>query len=242
MKKEGRKVKNERIVDLHTHILPSVDDGPDSVEEAIKLLLAEKRQGVTDVVFTPHFLPSDMSEEDFISRRNASFDHLQEKIKGIEALSGMSLYLGAEVRYDPHLVGMELRALCIEGTDYLLLEPLGSFPFNFEETLQSMLSSGIIPILAHAERFSYLVGDKKLLKQLREDGVVIQCNASAPFSRHYSKNFKKLLRGGFVDIVASDAHSIDKRPPMLKEALDKLKRHRPRLCENAERIIENRFV
>jgi protein-tyrosine phosphatase len=232
----------ERMVDLHTHILPSVDDGPDSVEEAVKLLLAEKRQGVTDVVFTPHFLLADMSVEDFINRRNASFALLRERIKEIDALKALSLHLGAEVRYDPNLIGMDLRPLCIEGTDYLLLEPLGSYPFNFEQTLQAMLSSGIIPILAHTERFSYLVDDKKLLQQLCGDGVVIQCNASAPFSKYYSKNFKKLIRGGFVDVIASDVHNLDKRPPMMREALDKFKRLRAHLCENAVRIIENRFI
>ena len=230
------------LADIHTHILPNMDDGAESVEEAMRLLLAEKRQGVTDVVFTPHFVMHDNDVDAFIERRNTSFAILQDMIKESSMFDEMRFYLGAEVRYDPHLINIELDKLCIEGTSYLLLEPLGSNSFNFEQTVYTILSKGITPVLAHVERFDYLVRDKKFLSRLKADGVIFQCNASALSSKFYSSNLKKLLRNGFVHILASDAHNITRRPPMLSEGYEKLKKHREELMLNAENLINNRLI
>lgn len=224
-------------VDLHTHILPAVDDGPQTVEEALGILFAEKQQGITQIVLTPHFIMSEIDIQSFIKQRNTSFALLLEKIKETDELKDMSFRLGAEVRYDPHLVTVDFRSLCIEGTNYLLLEPLWSYPFNFEHTIATMLDNGVTPVLAHIERFDYLVNDKKLLKKLKDDGVLFQCNASSLFIKPYLKNFKKLLRRGFVDILASDTHDTELRPPLLAQALDQLNKDSRRLIQNASDIL-----
>lgn len=232
--------KNRPLADLHTHVLPAIDDGAQTAEESIALLTALKEQGVTDVVCTPHFDIAETSVNDFLETRNTSFALLSEKIKEEASLSDMRLRLGAEVKYNPNLARTDLEPLCIEGTSYLLLEPLGSHPFNFEYTVDAIVARGITPILAHIERFSWLADDYDLLERLIESGAVLQCTASALFNRHHAKRFKKLLKKGYVDIVASDTHSMTHRPPMFEQAFSKMKKQSDRLIDNSFAILSDK--
>ena len=231
------------MIDIHTHILPCIDDGASSLQEAIELLLAEKQQGITGVVFTPHFVLQDKSLNNFIEERNAAFNLLKKEIEKTGLCQDMEFYLGAEVRYDPNLIKEDLFALCIEGTSYLLLEPLNVYPYNFEKTLDAILSMGITPIIAHVERFNYLIKDEKLLSRLLNNGVVFQSNAHAVLSRKFgSKNAKKLIKRGIVQVIASDTHNLECRPPMLKEAFKKLSKHESYLKRNAQRIVSDKLI
>lgn len=233
---------NSALADIHTHILPAIDDGAKSVDESLKLLLAEQRQGVTDVVFTPHFNLSDQTVDEFLKVRNTSFNILREKIKETGACTDIKLYLGAEVRYDPNLIYTDIYKLCIGNTSYLLLELSGSYPFNFEQTLHWMLSQGVSPILAHIERYEYLTSNLKLLDQLVSQGVILQCNAASLFSKHYSGTVKKLVKKGYVQLLASDAHNLKVRPPMLEQALKKLKKYSEGLRLNSEKVVTDRLI
>ncbi len=233
---------NSALADIHTHILPAIDDGAKNADEAIKLLISEQRQGVTDVVLTPHFSLAHHSIDEFLRARNTSFDILREKIKETEGLVDINLYLGAEVRYDPNLIYTDIYRLCIENTSYLLLELSGSFPFNFEQTVHWLLSQGVTPIFAHIERYSYLVSNPKLLDDLLSQGVIFQCNATSLFSRHHRGVVKKLLKKGYVQLLASDTHSTKMRPPMLREALNKLKRYSGELISNSVKVVTDRII
>ena len=233
---------NNRLVDIHTHILPQMDDGAQTVEESIKLLLELLRQGITDVVLTPHFDSAKESVEAFCQRRAASFDLLQRELETTGLCRTLTLHLGAEVRYDPNLIYADTQKLCIGNTSYLLLELTGTYPFNFENTANFLLSRGIIPILAHIERYNYLYSDTALLDRLLADGFITQCNASSLLSHHYSSIIKKLLKRGQVQLLASDTHSLEKRPPQLIEALKKLKKHRDYLISNSAKVISDELI
>ncbi len=233
---------NKHLVDIHTHILPHMDDGAQTVEEAIKLLLELSRQGVTDVVFTPHFDISKESVEAFCQRRAASFELLRRELEITGLCSSLKLHLGAEVRYDPNLIYADTQKLCIGKTSYLLIELTGTYPFNFENTVNFLFSRGIIPVLAHIERYSYLYSDASLLDSLLEDGVVTQCNASSLLSHRYATVIKKLIKRGCVHLLASDTHSLEKRPPQLADALKKLKKHRDYFISNSAKLISDELV
>ena len=228
---------NRAFPDLHTHILPFIDDGPQTVEEAVGVLLEEKRQGITDIALTPHFSLEHTDVASFLKKREESYNALISAVENEPLLEGIRLYKGAEVEYNPNLIYEDLRELCYEGTGYLLLELMPSYPFNLENTVFSLLSQGIIPVLAHIERFDYLVGNKKLLLELKDAGVLFQCNATSVLDGHFKRNFKKLLKQGFVDIIASDTHGLNRRPPRLKEAEEKLNKQSGRLVSNAVKII-----
>jgi protein-tyrosine phosphatase len=227
------------IADIHTHILPEMDDGAASVNESVKLLCEEERQGITDVVLTPHYNISEETVGQFLSRRQRSYEMLCEKIAETGMAAKLGLSLGAEVRYDPNLIKSDAYKLCFENTSYILLEPTGSYPFNFENTLYWFLAQGITPIIAHVERYSYIYENRSFMEEILSDGIVFQSNAGSLFSHHYGGVVKKLIKHGYVSVLASDAHNLNKRPPMLADALKKVKKHSPNLIDSSVRIIKD---
>lgn len=232
-------INNSVLADLHTHILPNIDDGASSVEEAVELILLEKKQGVTDIVFTPHFSMNDSSVVSFIKRREESFALLQEAISKNYPDIGINYYLGAEVKYNPHLLDIEIEELCIGNTSYLLLEPTSNSSFKLSETIVQMVARGITPILAHVERYDYLINDKKFLSNLSEAGALFQISAKAFLTKSNLKSVKKLLRLGYADVVASDTHDLQNRPPCLGDACKVLKNKSEFFTDNARIILEN---
>lgn len=233
------KRNNSISADLHTHILPNIDDGASSLEEAVELILLEKSQGVTDIVFTPHFSMDDSSVISFIGRREESFALLQEAISKKYPDIGINYHLGAEVKYNPHLLNIEIEDLCIGNTSYLLLEPTSNSSFNLTETVIKMVARGITPILAHVERYHYLVNNERTLRYLSEAGALFQLTAKAFITKSNRKAAKKLLRLGYADIIASDAHDLQNRKPCIGDAYKILKRKSDYFINNASIIIEN---
>ncbi len=236
------KTNNSSFADIHTHILPEFDDGARTMEESLKMILAEIRQGVTDIVLTPHFSLQNETIEEFLKRRNASFGLLSDKIKENGLSDKITLHLGAEVKYDPNLIYSDIFSLCIGETSYLLLELDKSYPFNLDQTVDWMLSKGITPIFAHVERYSYLIKNKKLMEKFLYEGVVFQSNASSILRRHYSRKIKKLIKQGYVKLLASDAHGIDERPPLLKEGVFSVAKYSEMLISNSAKVIENKLI
>ena len=233
---------NQSIADIHTHILPGIDDGPKTAEESLDMLLMQQKQGVTDVVLTPHFLLSHESVEDFLAKRDVSFKMLMEKIKESGLNLNIKLHLGAEVRYDPNLIYSDIFKLCIGNTSYLLLELAGSYPFNFEQTIQWLVSRGVTPVLAHVERYDYLVSNKKLLQELLYSGVVLQCNSSSLKNVGYARRVKKLIKQGYAQVLASDAHNTVTRPPELVNGLCAVPKFSQALISNSLKIVENKTI
>ncbi len=233
---------NQLGADIHTHILPGIDDGAENIEAAIRLIAAEEEMGVTDIALTPHFRMSETPLDDFLSARNASFEALLQTLKEKELFPEMRFHLGAEVRYDPNLIHLDIGRLCIGNSSYLLLEPTGNIPFNFENTVSFMLSRGITPIIAHIERYDYLLRDPGFLERLIDSGAVLQCNASAVCGKNRSSTAVKLIKRGFVDLIASDCHSIDRRPPNLSYAYKKIKKESGTLIRNSIRIVNDQLI
>mgnify|MGYP003477398021 CR=1 FL=1 len=228
------------LADIHTHILPDFDDGAASVEEAIEMLREEINQGITDVVLTPHFNLANESVEEFLARRKKSFDLLSKKLK--KSKINVNIHLGAEVRYYPSLINDDIFNLCIGDTSYLLLELASSYPLNFEQTINWMMSRGVTPILAHIERYEYLYSNKKLMLELLDSGVLFQCNASSLLKFHTAKKVKKLLKQGIVHILASDTHNLTNRSPVLVQGLNKVTKFADILISNAQSVIKNELI
>ena len=205
-----RDICKPSLVDIHTHILPGIDDGPASVVDSLRLLYEEKRQGVTHIVLTPHFDMGEEKLESFFARREEAYRALQEALRAEPALGELKLYKGAEVRYDPNMVFTSPDPLCIEGTRYMLLELTNDYPFNVETTVNWLTSKG----------------------------AIFQCNASAMLSPLRRRNVKKLQRMGAVHIFASDTHSVDKRPPLLGPLFERLKKRGLYYISNARQVLD----
>ncbi len=207
------------MVDLHTHILPGIDDGARDLPEALSMLSMERAAGVNRIFLTPHFNPERTGPEAFLSAREQAWLQLTS---APEALKNMQFRLGAEVRFCPQLLDMDLKPFTLGGSDYVLLELAGqSCPPNLLQITGNFLQKGIVPVFAHVERYGFFRQDPMQLKHLIDLGALAQVSAGALFDRQDRQFSQACLRHNLAQIVASDAHRTSGRKPCM-ELLNRL--------------------
>lgn len=227
------------MTDLHTHILPGMDDGAKTAEESIAMLRLQWEHGVDTVVLTPHFYPTKESVEQFLARRDAAFAQMMAAVRCLpEEEQNMfpRLILGAEVAYVPGLEEMQgLQRLCIGNTKNMLLElPFFAWSNMLIRQLYHFIERvGVTPILAHIERY-FACQEKKLLNEVMALGLPVQVGTDI-LSGAFSP-VMKLLRKGQAHLVASDCHDLLRRVPNLGQALAQVEKKlgRQRLEELTE--------
>jgi len=194
------------MVDIHTHILPIMDDGAKTPEKSAELLKLEFAQGIDTVVLSSHFNIEDESISSFTNRRQKSFAKL------LSVNSDIKLLTGAEVRYSPKLYKTDLSELCIENTRYILIElPYYERPFALNEVMRQIIESGYQPVITHPERYDRI--DKKEIYRLVDSGVLMQISAGSFCFAKERKRCIDMIKHNLVHFLASDAHSPDRRPP-----------------------------
>ncbi len=229
------------MIDFHTHILPEMDDGSQSVEESLAMLRMEQEQGIDTVIATPHFDMRNESIEDFLVRREAAM----KKISAAE-MTGIQLVPGAELLYSN--VGLRqyenLEALCIGGR-YLLIETMDpEWTQAFQNDLQYlMLERNITPILAHIERYYWIGKNRKILRALRDGGALLQMNAEIFLHKQTLRKAMKLFQKEKIHLLGSDCHHLDFRVPNLGIAIPKIQSHFGEdairwILMNGERVLE----
>lgn len=224
------------MTDLHCHILPGIDDGAKDVAVSLELLRREKQDGVDNIAFTSHFNSERTTVEAYIEKRARAFAALSEGLER-EPME-FQFKLGAEVFFSPKLCDMEVEKLCIGDTAYMLIEfPTTHKPHFIRQTLQDLQARGIIPLIAHIERYPYVLDDPQLLYQWVASGAYAQINAGALLDASLRKKLFKYISWGLVHVVSTDTHSPDKRPPKMRAALDVLAK---KLGEEvAQEIVRN---
>ena len=212
------------MIDIHTHILPHLDDGAKDTRMSVAMLKQLQQQGVSTGVFTPHYYGRRSSPTEFIKRRNDMFAHIQSQIP-----AGLETRLGAEL----HFTGInmpdddELCKLAIEGTKYILIE----FPFTVAWTGELMKrlehfiqETGYTPIIAHAERYPQIRKNPSLISTFMEMGCLIQVNAPAFLDKREKKLAFTLLKRGFVHCLGTDSHNMSERAPNFTAAKEAVKK------------------
>jgi Capsular polysaccharide biosynthesis protein len=207
------------IIDVHTHILYDIDDGAKDIAESLKLIKMEIGNGVSTIVLTPHFDPYSDSVDIFTQKRQERYDNLMQHIRD----ENITLILGSETLYSSLLMYYStLTPLCISGTRYLLVEFSIDMKFNkefFAELEKLILKFDIIPILAHAERYIYLKKRISLFEKFKQLDCIVQINADYILHNFEEKFAKQLFKYDYIDMVASDCHDSEIRPPNLNEAI-----------------------
>jgi protein-tyrosine phosphatase len=231
------------MIDLHTHLLPNIDDGANSEEEAIVLTQLLTDQNVQVAVCTPHFYPSQMSLSDFLKARQEAMSLMKQ--------SELRLITGSETSLHEYLFHYpDLSELCIADTRYLLLE----MPFakhwdrKTYEYLNTLINYyNVIPLIAHIERYPAVKRKKMPIIRLIEMGCVLQLNTSSLLKSSTKRRAIHYLKMGFISVLGSDCHSVNERPPRITEALDVINRTIGvdtvnKLIKNAERIILDELI
>ena len=182
-----------KIVDIHSHILPGIDDGAKTFLDSIDLIKELVEQGVTDIVATPHYVDETMYMSPRLQNKRLIAE-LKEKIA--EAGIDVNVYLGNEIFVDSKMVDLIADGIIttLAGSEYLLVElPLnGEYP-NYEDYLQDLMDYGFKIILAHPERYEITQNDYGVLQKLCDSGVLLQCNIGS-FTGKYGKKAKKLAQ------------------------------------------------
>lgn len=204
------------MIDIHSHVLPQMDDGSSSPEESRQLLCRLKEQGIDTVVATPHFYAEEENPERFLRRREASFARLNE----VSADCGVRILLGAEVLFYTGISHTELLSqMSIGETGLLLMEmPFCTWPESYlKEVIAVSRNTGLNIVLAHIDRY-FRFQSRHVWDMLLQEGILLQVNASAFLDRKTQRNVLQMLRHQKIHFIASDCHNISVRPPRLDEA------------------------
>lgn len=193
--------------DIHSHLLPGIDDGSKSFEESIKLISFLSEFGVTDLILTPHYVyDSDYNCNN--KKKKELFDELCKRVdeKGID----INLYLGNEIYFSDNLLELlqsdEIYPL--NNSKYLLIEfPMTFMPKEAKNVFEELMDNGYTIILAHPERYNFLEIDE--IKEFMDMGILLQGNYMSLFDKYgkrAKKVLKKLLKKGWISFLASDIH------------------------------------
>lgn len=210
------------MIDMHTHILPDFDDGARNLDESLRLCAMGRANHIRATVATPHF--NALGDIDnFLQQRDARVDTLQKALKDNKI--DMQIFAGAEVYIDDDIFySRKLNRLTINNSRYILIE----FAFSrlrlrdIHQYLEEIYGMGLIPIIAHPERYEYFQRDYDAVNELVSRGILFQINAGSLASRDGHEEFElayEMAFRGAASFIATDAHSPFGRTNDLSEML-----------------------
>lgn len=206
------------MIDIHTHILPGVDDGPATMEESLEMALMAYEDGTRTIVATPH--NRDVNERSSIATARTLAEQLNQQIQArsipLVVVLGMENHLELDT---PDQVESG-RAIPIDGTHYILIElPFEFYPFYADEVLFKLQLKGLRPIVVHPERNLAIQDKPEILENLVGKGVLAQITGgsiSGNLGRDHQKAARDLLQRNLVHIISSDSHTArGRRVPLL---------------------------
>lgn len=236
------------MIDIHCHILPGIDDGPPDIETGLRMARMAADDGITHIVASPHY---SYGERPSAADIKEALQRFSGRIK--EQGIAITVVQGADIRLTFELLrGLGSRDIfTINSSRYFLLELPDLMPPNVGTFIFRARAEGYIPVITHPERnYSLLMSTEKLLG-LRDSGALFQVTAmsiTGEFGEQIQNYSMMMLRNGYVDFVATDAHNTDYRVPILSGAYREVSellgdaRSRSIFFDNPEAVIENREI
>lgn len=236
-------------IDIHSHILPGVDDGAKTMEDTIKMLEIATQEGIEAIIATPHYEVG--VEEEITSKYQQAFEKVSAYIESHQI--PLKLYRGNEIYYSesiPELLS-ESAVRTLNDTRYVLVEFGTSTGYrSIVRSMNALLYAGYRPIIAHTERYAAL-RDVKKVRELIQMGAYIQLNANAVIGKegwHVKHYCKTLLKKHMVHVIGTDAHGCHHRAPKIKDCLEYIDKkfgraYRKQLIEeNPLKILEGEKI
>ncbi len=235
--------------DIHCHILPGVDDGPSCMEEAVMMAFMAEQAGISGIVCTPHYIEG---------RYCLDSSHNLELLESFERLIGergirINIYPGNEVLITPDIIDlMEKKEIAtINNSRYILIEmPVHCRPIFTDDTIFRLRCKGLVPIVAHPERYTWIMNNSHNLLDLINRGCLTQlnlCSLNGYYGRQVKKTAKRLLEEGLIHLLGSDSHSADDNYKGHSKNMKLLRKIIPAdvvdyLIENSKAVVEDREV
>lgn len=210
--------------DIHTHILPSLDEGASDIEETLKMIEIAKKDGTAGIVATPHIM-------------KGVYDNTKTTISDIltdiqKITNSLTLYIGAEFRLS-HDIIYKIRKdtiPLINNKNHVLLEfsPYSVPPVSaLKKIFLQLKNLNITPIIGHPERNMFFLNNAESIKDFIHTGCIFQATAmsvTGEFGDKIKKAVMKMIKDEYISVVASDAHDSMRRPPILSRAYEVVKR------------------
>ena len=196
------------MIDIHTHIIPSIDDGSKSVEETFELFKEAAEAGFTDIILTPHYINGYYETNTNI--REYWVKSLQETLNKLEI--PIRVFVGNEIYICENMDELISNNIVspLNNSKYILFElPMNTNVAYLEKIIFRIINIDKIPILAHPERYSYVQKDISIIEKLRQQGVLFQAKYGSIvglYGDDTRKTLEKLLKKDLIDFVASDVH------------------------------------
>lgn len=242
--------KIDYFVDVHSHILPGVDDGSRSMEETIQMLKLAISQGIRCIIATPHYA---------VGASNLPVEQLQQVREQVQAEAvklepEFRIMLGNELFYSESIVDAlkSGQALTLAGSRYVLVEFQVKEDYRrLYQGIGQLLQAGYAPVLAHVERYQCLRKKYNLLEELIKLGCYLQMNSSSLIGGIFDTDaayHRKLFGQGYIHLIGSDCHDSKIRVPKMKTAVEQLqKKYEERLIQqvlahNPSKIFENTYI
>ncbi len=232
------------VIDLHTHVLPKIDDGSDSVQTSLNMLQLMANHGVDAVCATPHYYAEKMDIPTFLQRRDAAWQALQQATDTLP----VPVVLAAEVAYYSGISEeKDLRQLCVEGTNTLMLEmPYSDWnSFQIEEVMALAWDCGFDVVLVHPERLCTGQNNRRWLERLYD--LPMQVNAGALCHWRTRRAALNILENTSKPLLGSDCHNLASRAPNLWEGRNVISRKLgadflAEMEENALKLVQPRIA
>ena len=201
------------MTDIHSHILFDVDDGSRTIDESIELLKKLNEIGFNNLILTPHYIQgSEYSSENKEKRKKLKMLETEIKKQNLN----INIYLGNEIFINDNIYDLIKNNVIntLNNSRYILVElPFHNQIVNLEDIIYELKIKGLIPIIAHPERYSYFQNNYKEIDRLREEGFLFQGNYASILG-YYGKESKKLLKymlkKQYIDYLGTDIHRINK--------------------------------
>lgn len=206
-------------IDVHSHILPNMDDGSRSMLQSLEMLRIAYAEGITTIIATPHNMPGKgCPKTETVYRKVEELQEIAE-----EENIPVQILCGTEYFYREEVLEIleEDRGITMANSNCVLVEfdPMAERGY-IRNALRNILSQGYKPVIAHVERYAKLMEDKSFVKDIKLMGALVQINAASitgDNGRQAKKDTKKLLKEQLVDFVGTDAHSDGRRAPRMEK-------------------------
>lgn len=235
------------MIDIHSHLLFGVDDGSKTIEESTSVIRNLSEMGVTDIILTPHYINYTSHSSDKASNEKI-LKELRKKL--IDENINVNLYLGNEIYIDSEIIKLlkEEKISTLNNSKYILIElPMSGDHDSYMDIFLDLINLGYKVILAHPERYITFQNDFEKLYELKEIGVLFQCNIGSiigQYGKNSRKLLKKLLKSEMVEFLGTDIHHKKEDYSFLQKAENKIKKiideekSEDLLVNNAKKIIE----
>ena len=213
------------MIDLHSHILPSIDDGSRNMEETIEMIKEAQKSGFDSIVSTSHYYLGHFEEDE--SSRKQLIEDVLKNLK--DSNINMDIFVGNEIYITHQMVDLlkEHKASTLNNSRYVLFElPFVDRIHNLNDFIYNLISNNYIPIIAHPERYKYVQKDPNILIDLINIGVLFQSNYGSIIGQ-YGKEAQKavtlLIKNNFIHFLGSDVHRKENIYKAIPSTLEKLK-------------------